>query len=151
MVTQEVVVTVPGMSTSAYSANDQVGTLITVPGAGIGGGSGCKLAQVTVVDKSKQSAALNMILFSSAPTVASADNAGVDVADAQIALYGQGVVKVATGDYVALAGSSIATVATGWYVKPDAAGTIYALLSTTGTPTFGVATDLVLRLLFVWD
>lgn len=148
MALYQVEVPMTGMDTAAYAAGDQVGVITAVAGVGQGGGSPCKLVSVTVVDKAKQSAAIDILLFDELPTVASSNNAAVNVSAAQLTDKCLGVVKIAAANYSALSACSVATVVPGNAIKPIDSATIYILLSTTGTPTYTAATDLVLRFAF---
>ena len=147
-----VVEVTPTINTDAYTANDQVGGLMTLSGACDGPGAGAVLRQVTIVDKAKQKAAMTVLLFDESPTVASSNNAAVDVADAQMAGKCMGSVSVAAGDYADVANSSVATKATTFWARPIAGQTtLYALAYTTGTPTYGADGDLVFRFHFTWE
>ena len=138
-------------SGAAYDAADQVGGLITLAGAVPAAGDGAILRQISVVDKAKQKAALNVLLFDAEPTVASADNEAANVADTEMAGKCLGAVSIAAGDYVDLSASSVATKATTTPVKANGSASLYALLVTTGTPTYGSTSDLVLRFHFTWE
>lgn len=146
-----VVEVTPTISTSQYSAGDQVGTLMTLSGAVPGERDGAVLRQVTVVDKAKQKAALTVYLFDASPTVASSDNAAADVADAEMADKCLGKLAVAAGDYSDLSANSTATVAPGVWCKAAAGTALYALAVTSGTPTYGAVSDLVFRFHFSWE
>jgi hypothetical protein len=138
-------------SGAAYTANDQVGGLMTLTGAVPASSDGAVLRQISVVDKGKQSAALNVLLFDAQPTVASSDNAACDVADAELAGKCLGHVAIAAGDYVALSAGSVAAKQVTVPVKADSSATLYALAMTTGTPTYASTSDLVFRFHFTWD
>lgn len=70
----------PGVSTTAYTASDVVGGLLTF--TGLRGGT---LVGVTVADKASQTnVRYILVLFESAPT-SIADNANADIADADLA------------------------------------------------------------------
>lgn len=125
---------------------------MTLSGAVPGPGDGAILRQISVVDKAKQSVAITVLLFDALPTVASSNNAAIDITDAEMADKALASVSVAAGDYVALANSSLATKATTTPVKAAAeSSTLYAVALTTGTPTYGSTSDLVFRLHFTWE
>lgn len=138
-------------ASAAYTAADQVGGLQTLPGAVAASGDGSILRQVSVVDQAKQKAALTILFFDSSPTIASADNAALDVSDSEMAARCLGSVTIATTDYVDTASNSVATKQVTIPVKARGSSTIYAVASTSGTPTYGSTSDLVLRYHFTLD
>lgn len=137
-------------NTDAYTAADQVGTLRTITDAVEGYGEG-QLVHVSVLDKGKQKSSLILLFFSAAPTVASANNAALDVTDAEMASKFLGLVAVTADDYVDITGSSVNTVDAITYggkdlVLSSTTGDIYMLIQTLGTPTYTSTSDLVVTL-----
>lgn len=146
----------PTVSTSpAYSAEDQVGGLQTLDGAAATDRKVTTLVTIVVVDKGKQNAALAILFFDSEPTVVSVDNGAVDVSDAELASKCVGSVDVAATDYEALANASVATVkasSLGLAMKSkNSSGKLYALVKTSGTPTYASTSDLVFKYVFAKD
>lgn len=152
----------PTVSTSpAYTAEDQVGGIQTLTGACRAAGSGATLVSVVVHDSGKQSAALSIFFFDELPTVASVDNGAITITDAEMADKCIGVVSLAAASYVNVAGSSIVTgpaSSTGLYMKSKTkgqsgaqAGNLYAVVKTTGTPTYASTTDLIFKYSFIQD
>jgi hypothetical protein len=140
----------PTVSTSpAYTANDQVGGIqtLTVPNSSLGS---CALVSFNVLDLAGQSAALSLFFFNSLPTVASSDNAALNISDANMALC-IGHVVVAAGDYQSTSANSIASVKLSGplYMKSATADTLYVVVKTTGTPTYAGTTDLTFTYNFV--
>lgn len=154
-------------ASSAYTAEDQVGGIQTIsetitdhlkrtrvvsPAADEN--SVATLLTVTVHDKAKQSAALEIFFFDELPTVASSDNAAISITDAEMAGKCVGVVSIGASDYKNVAASSIACVglsqALAMRSKTDN-GVLYAVAKTTGTPTYASTTDLVFRYVFGQD
>ncbi len=141
---------VPALASFAtpYSANDVLGGVNTVlvlssPGDGIE-----TLGSVAVIDKAKQKKEFDLFFFDSLPVI-SADNAAFDLTDAYALGY-IGHVSIAAADYIDSASNSFA-VAKGVSLKmPDSGGgqTIYCVAVTRSTPTYGSATDLMIRLEF---
>lgn len=130
----------PTISTSAYAADDQVGAVQTLnvdPGVR-------RLVSITVIDKAKQKAELEFLLFKELPTVASADNAACNVADAEIAAKCIGVVTLAATDYTDLSAGAVGTVQCDVVVQTTGSK-LYALAKTTGTPTYVSTSDLVVK------
>lgn len=148
----------PTISTAQYAANDQVGGIMTLSAAALvpptGGGSETTLVKLAVIDKAKQSAALTVFLFQSLPTVASSDNAALDIADAQMSNC-VGAVRITAADYDSVNASCVGTLniaETGLLCRSeDAAGHLYAVAMTTGTPTYDTTTALTFRFGFAQD
>lgn len=141
----------PTIDTLAYTAEDQVGGIQTITGCNAQGFDLGLLRSVTVVDESKQSAALNIFFFDELPTVASVNNGPIDIVDAQMTAKCIGHVAIAATDYKPVSGSSTACVRVEMPVKPAKVNsTIYAVVSTTGTPTYGAADDLTFKYAFQW-
>lgn len=125
---------------------------MTLSGAVPGPGDGAILRQISIVDKAKQKAALTVLLFDDLPVVASSNNAAVDITDAQMADKALAAVSIASGDYVDLAANSLATKVTTTLLKAVAeSSSLYAVVFTTGTPTYGSTSDLVFRFHFSWE
>ena len=131
-------------SGSAYSANDQVGGLQTInlqsnfPAAfSTVNFVSVRIFSVHIIDTSKQSAAMNIYFFSSAPTLASSDNDPLNISAADMAAKCQGFDTLAS--YVTSANATVGTTATsavGHYLVPASNNLLYAVLQTTGTPTY---------------
>jgi len=131
----------PGVSATAYAAGDQIGlagasTLTGVPQDSSGFAT---LWGVTVIDYKKQSAALDIWFFNAAPTVASSDNAAVDVSQSELSTKFIGAVKVPAANYTTSgANASVASVANvGLPLKATSNSKLYALVVSQGTPTYG--------------
>jgi hypothetical protein len=139
----------PTVDTAQYASGDRLGSLMTLSGAADGDFSPTTLKSVVILDKAKQKSALDIFFFDASPTIASADNAALDITDAEMADKFLGSVTIAAADYKDLNASSVVTATCDLPLKPTTtAGTIYALLVSRGTPTYGAASDLVLRLSF---
>lgn len=132
--------------TSIYADHDQVGTVLTLADAFPGG---CPkrgmIESVSVVDKSSQKSALTLHFFDASPTVASSDNAALNISDAELADKYLGKVEIAAGDYQDLSAAAVATVkALGLIVKSTTTA-LYCQVESGGTPTYGSTSDLVLK------
>ncbi len=137
----------PVISTSAYTANDTVGAVNTVYSLTTSEKPIEALGSLIIVDKAKQKADLDLCFYSSSPTV-SADNAAFDLTDA-MALKTIGCVAIAAADYIDSSSNSTATKRGLSLLMPQSGGqTIFAVLVTRGTPTYGSTSDLVLRMAF---
>ncbi len=147
----QVAVAVPGVSTSAYSVGDAIGTLITIPEA-------CQDARTAVImsivlaDESKQDAIIDVIFFNANPSsTVITDNAALDIADADL-LKICGTQKIVAADYSDFADNSVAHPAAKPTVfKSSGATTLYACLLCGGTPTYAATTDLQLSLGILQD
>lgn len=142
----------PTLDTSAYSNLDRMGSIFEIPGVGSDNRSEVReLTSLSVLDKSNghQNANFLLHLFNASPAVASADNAALDISDAELAAKYLGTVEVASANYNNLAGSSVASLkAIGLILKvADGSTSLYGILQSKGAPTFA-ASDLVLNLGF---
>jgi len=156
----------PTVSTSpAYTAGDQVGGImdlsvrdnrnVVTQGACQEKNAVATLLSVAVHDKASQSAELVIFFFNALPTVASSDNSALTITDAEMAAKCLGSVTVPASAYATVASSSMAVLK-----LPDCAlamlsnednGPLYAVMKTTGTPTYASTSDLTLRFLFGQD
>lgn len=141
---------------TAYNDGDQIGTKFEIPGVAMSKGSPVILESVSVIDKDKQASALVIFFFSQSPTVASSDNAALDITDAEMASKCIGHVAIAAADYKPINGSSVATKANiQLQLKPgdEKSGTvegksIYAILMSNGTPDYAAGEQLILNMGF---
>jgi hypothetical protein len=147
----KIVSATPTLDTSAYASGDRVGTVMQFTNAMDDSSGTGTVVSITVLDKAAQSVALSLLLFNDLPTVASADNAALDISDAEMAKC-IGVIPIATGDYVSTASNSIATVRNVNLLigavrseSNQTAKVIYGLLKSGGTPTYA-ASSLVVSL-----
>lgn len=138
--------------TAAFATGDQVGALIKVDEILNADGQGCVLTMVNVIDKAKQSAALDVILYYIDVTLAGAENAAADVSDADVLAGYAGHVNIVAADYSILNANSMATKACRLPLQNPgrtASGSLiqipkhrlYMQVVSRGTPTYG-ATDL---------
>lgn len=143
---RKVISVTPVVSTSAYGAADQVGGIQTLTGACEIVGKPGVIESIVILDKAKQKAAMTIFFFNSLPTVASSDNAALDITDAEMA-KAIGHVAIAAADYQDVANSSLACkiVSPGLPIPATGSPSIYAVMMTTGTPTLGSTSDLVVR------
>jgi hypothetical protein len=131
------------VSTSAYSAGNCVGGLITLTGALRTGGPLTGLLQsVFVADKSNQKAALDLLFFTSIPAGTFTDHAAFPTLTQADALLVRRRVSIAASDYVTVGGSAFADISAIGKVISGAATTLYLAIATTGTPTYANAADL---------
>jgi len=134
----------PTIDTAIYASGDQLGSLMTLSGALIPMRGGL-LESVTIIDKAKQKSDINILFFSALPTIASVDNAALDITDAIMASSCIGYVAVVAANYKDISGSSVATVNGLGLVLNRTTDDIYAIMLCGGTPTYGSTSDLVLK------
>lgn len=140
----------PTIDTSAYSANDVVGTKFELPyAARYPNGTGI-IESVRVVDESEQGAELDIMIFSEDFTELT-DNEAEDLTDADAAKL-VGVINISAASYEDVGGASVATKTDvnlpykcrgAW--ATDGGKSLYGQLITGGTPTYGAADDLKLE------
>ena len=130
-------------ASSAYSAGNSVGGLLTLtnffraPGSGI-------LESLIVADSSNQAVALSALIFTASPAglsgFAAVDKTAFTFGTAILTL--QGIVNIATTDYTVINSTAIA-MKTGLGIAIRGTNqALYAALVTSGTPTWASATPL---------
>ena len=126
---------------SAYSAGNSVGGLITLPAAFLSTNSGI-LQSVRLTSKSAQTAEFDVTFFSAQPATVFTDNAAPSIAAADVALV-QPPIKL-TGASTGLGtGTTYGLDNIGRPVN-EIGSSAYALITTTGTPTFASTSDVQL-------
>ena len=143
---QKVISVTPVVGTSIYASGDQLGAIGRIQNAiNLEGGSS-KLLSLTLQDKADQTAIqLEVLLWSRSVTLAT-DNAAVSISDAD-SDYFLGRVSIVTDDWEDIGGVKVAT-KTGLHIplqSSNGSKDIYFSLVSKGTPTFGTASDLVLK------
>lgn len=132
----------PTLDTNAYATGDRMGSITEVTDFWRNVGGVNILKSIAILDTAKQKVAFDIFFFNSQPTVASADNAAIDISDAEMAKC-IGHVSIATTDYCTdLAANSFATKSDINLVLKGAAPTtgavkhLYAVLVSRGAPTY---------------
>jgi len=142
----------PTISTSAYTSGDQLGGVQTLTNAvADAADKSTRLQTLVVIDKDSEGPALELMFFSELPTVASSDNAALDVSDSEMAAKLLGVVSIASGDWVTLGGVKVANFAnlnldcyaTGLDASGKRISSVYALAMIAEAKTYTATTDLV--------
>lgn len=140
----------PTIDTAIYANNDQLGSLMQFPGL-LGPGRSGQIVFTSILDKSSQSAAITIFLFSSQPTIASTDNAALNISDTEMQKC-CGIITM-TSAYASTSANSInstplaSLVQQAVYAYSDQSdGTIWAIMKSGGTPTYGAASDLIVTL-----
>jgi hypothetical protein len=98
----------PTLDTNAYAAGDRMGSIVTLTNIVRAVGESATIIDIVALDKAKQSIAFDIMFFSASPTVASADNAAIDITDVEMEKC-LGVINMPEANYMALANSSICT------------------------------------------
>lgn len=131
------IVVTPTIGAAAFTANDIVGGKLTLTSAlRVSGGSG-ELTNLLLVDASKQNVPLNVFIFNADLAGTYADNAAEAVTAADW-LKCIGAISILGADYITLANASLVSLGgIGMAVKAAAGTTLYGLIVTTGTPTYG--------------
>lgn len=145
----------PTINTVQYSANDNVGGLMTVDAIGPAFGTGV-LKHITITDFDNQKAALTILFFESLPAGTFTNNSAfpnLATADLDKVI---GKVEIAADDYTTFNARAVATVECSMNVwsRQQTAGpsegqdkrTIYYAIQTSGTPTYTAADSLKVKL-----
>lgn len=138
-----IVTLTPTITSTPYSSGDQLGVLMEMPNAMDMTSDTGAILSVTVIDGTSQSAAMDILFFQSAPTVASVDNAALNISDSEMAEKFLGAVTVLATDYAALSANSyacikhVALLVQAHKDLTNAPGnSLYCILQSRGTPTY---------------
>jgi hypothetical protein len=137
----------PTLDTSVYASGDRMGSVEKLAEAVRFSSGGGKIVSIAIVDVLKAKPVFDLLIFSASPTVASADNAALDITDAEMVAKFQGFVSIASGDWSDLSGSSVVSLKNLNLRVQAGAGSkdLYALCFSKGTPTFSAATALTIK------
>jgi hypothetical protein len=140
----------PTIDTAIYASGDRLGSLMTLSNVADETSGIVVLKSLIITDQAAQTAGIDVLFFDSAPTIASADNAALNITDAEMTARFIGRVVVATGDFTALSANSVAVKANIELMMRPLLGTrdLYCLLQSRGTPTYGATTALTVKFLF---
>jgi hypothetical protein len=136
----------PTLETSPYAASDRMGGVLTLANAMDADGDTGAILSIAVYDKAAQGAAFDILFFNTAPTLVSADNAALEISDADMAAYFLGRISVAASDYTTTVAGKDATLSGLGLLVKAAAGSdnLYAVLQCQGAPTYA-ASSLVIK------
>jgi hypothetical protein len=127
--------------TSAYASGDLIADTQQLDGFfRITNGTGV-INSINIIDEDAQGVAL-YIIFMSTTTSLGSENSAPNISDANLTAGFQGIVAVATTDYVTVSGTKVATIRNIGLPVKAVTGTddIYiAVLNSTGTPTYTAA------------
>jgi hypothetical protein len=136
----------------AYAAGDLIGGKLTLSPAVRLPGFGGIITRITLSDKAKQNAPIDVVLFVADPDATTfTDQAALDIDDAD--LLNSFHVSILATDYASFADNSEATVNNVGAAFRLAAGSkeLYAALVCRGTPTYAAAGDLQLTVAIAED
>lgn len=148
----------PTVTAGLYTANDEVGGLLTFTIDDQAGHGPCtgRIGQVKFHDRSTQEAALVLVLFNQDPSSSTqTDNAAFSVADGDLQYW---IDTWSSGTYssISAASNGVASAdpdgsAGGYasYLAPNCK--VYGLMYTTGTPTYGTTSDISVTVEFLTD
>lgn len=143
---------VPVVDTSANASGDALGTVTKLDGIAEANGKPFDIVQVNVVDLAKQSAALVLHFYSKVLTTPPVTNAAFDPDDADEANF-LGTIELPANCMIANNDSSHGTMPKSatpgtslLHVRNLTSNSLWVVVTTTGTPTYGVATDLKITL-----
>lgn len=140
---------------SAYTANNIVGTLFEIKNGVLDGSGKALLKCITGISLAKSDAALLLVLFSQKPAGTYTDKSAFNPSAADVALitgvaaFGATWKDFATASATTSVDLDVLASATG----PDALNTgnstsLWGILVATGTPTFATAADLTVKITF---
>lgn len=144
---------VPTVSTTpAYSAKDAVGSNMTFAGVARANNGSGRIVKVVITDKGQQFAALDLVIFNTAPAAAT-DNAAFDPTDAELASdLCEGVIPISAGAWSDFFDNAIATVPCNLPFRCAAASTsLFGVLVARGTPTYTSTSDLAVTIFVELD
>jgi hypothetical protein len=139
-VTQQVCAT-PVVTAGAYSAGNVVGGLITLPNVMLQANA-AQLQSVRLTFKTTQSAEFDVSFFTAKPSTTFTDHAAPSIAAADVTLV-QPIIKL-TNNSSGLGTDTVYgadNIGRGIYQSQP---NVYAIVTTTGTPTFGSTSDVQL-------
>lgn len=137
----------PTITAAAYADGDQMGALFKLEGILPGPSGGIELQTVTLVDQGKQKRGLEVLLFSKAITLTSADNAASDISDADFINGFVGRISFASSDYVETANNADMTKVMDFLIRGQGSNHLWASIVCKDAAgcDYASATDLVFR------
>jgi hypothetical protein len=128
----------PTVTASSYSANNVVGGIQTLTGLMRGASTLGLLESVSVIDAAAQAAQLSIFFFKATPTGGTyTDHGALVLAAADLPNYlGKIDLTAATYDAMGTAVKSNTLANIGLELQGDSSGNVYAIATTTGTPTY---------------
>jgi len=139
-------------SAGAYTANDNVGGILTLTNASRYSGGTTTLMSIEVLDFVNQKQPFTILFFSSNPAAATVTDNSAFVWSTDYTKYITKI-DVAAGDYVSTVALGLATFGgIGKTLTPVGSANLFAVIVTTGTPTYAAnATSLYVKFGFSQD
>jgi hypothetical protein len=138
--------TVTVSTSPAYTAGDVVGSKLTLTNAARVSGGSAILDSITVLEKGSQAAALDILIFNADPSGGTyTDNGAFTANDTDM---GKCIarVHVASTDYVATGGYTSASLGgLGKVLVASGSANLYAVVVTSGTPTYSATSSLAIK------
>ena len=132
---------------AAYADHDVIGTVKTISGAFDGTSRKGEIVSISVFDKVSQSSALTLHFFDASPTVASADNAALNITDAEMADKHICKIEIPAANYQVLSASTVASLNDiNCIVSSKLTDDLYMVVESAGTPDYTAGTDLVIKI-----
>lgn len=149
MTTSFSVVTIrPVIVPAAYGAADQIGAPLPLSGA-LPEQKATLLESIVIVDTAAQNTGYVVTFFNRVPTVTSADNAIIEITDANARDQIIGNAIISATDIINYGTGNTCSCITarniGLVLQRDTGAEIYALLRPTSTPTYGASDNLTVR------
>lgn len=142
-----VVTVTPVVSLVAYADGDQMGVAMTLTNFLDASSDTVAVQTVSVLDKAKQKSSFDILFFDALPVVSSADNAPLDISDAEMAEKYVGKISILDTSYSDLAANSVGEANNlGLLLKGKLTQNIWCIIQCRGTPTYTSASDLVLKI-----
>lgn len=140
----------PVITAAAYADGDQIGALQKMTDVLPSSSHGIEVYSTVVIDKNKSKDAFDILFFSKQVTVTSADNAAVDVSDAEMAAGYIGKVSFAAADFTDIANNSHLSKDLSKILRGDGSKHLWYLLvcKDAGGCQWGGVSDLVMKLAF---
>ena len=101
-----VVEVTPTLDTNIYADGDRMGSIFEIPNAVAVDKGHALWVSLVALDKDGQSKAFDVYLFNDKPTIASADNAAIDIIDTEMEKF-IGMFSIEESDYGSLAANSV--------------------------------------------
>jgi len=141
----------PTIATSAYVTGYCLGGLLTFATANRASGGSLLIANAKLSDKSKQSAAVDLIIFDTNPTGSTfTDHAALNIVAADLPFIA-GVIQFTAAGYSVFSATSVCGVGNLGLEVLLAATSLYGVMCVRGTPTYAGANDLDLKLVIIQD
>lgn len=138
----------PVITPAAYGAADQIGAPLPLSGA-LPNQKTAILESIVVLDTAAQNTGYVVTFFNQLPSVTSADNAIIEITDANAKVQMIGNVIVSATDIVNYGtGNTCSMISArniGLVLQRATDGELYALLRPTSTPTYGAADNLTIH------